>query len=169
MDGGGQAPGLGDIVEIRCRYCRLNLDATVAAMNADGSIAKVQCRTCRHFQDYKPPIPPEQARARQMQRVMRLAQKHTGTGPRKAVSPSRTLDESPEAVARALWEEATRDAQAWKARPYDPHRSYLPDDLIAHKVHGLGVVREALEGAILVLFREGFQRLPHDVPQDDES
>jgi len=70
-------------------------------------------------------------------------------------------------VARALWEEATRDAQAWKARPYDPHRSYFPDDLIAHKAHGLGVVREAKDGFILVLFREGFQRLPHEVPPDE--
>ena len=46
-------PALGDVIEIRCRFCRLNLDANVSALGPDGGIVKVQCRTCRHFQDRK--------------------------------------------------------------------------------------------------------------------
>lgn len=169
MSGAGKPPALGDIVEIHCRYCRLNLNGSVAALNPDGSIAKVQCRTCRDFQDFRPPIPPEETRARQLKRVMRIAQQRTGTAPKKGErgAPQRK-EESPEAVIRALWEEATRNAQAWKARPYDPHRSYQVEDLLAHKTHGLGVVREEGEGSILVLFREGLVRLPHELPREEE-
>jgi len=159
-------PALGDVIEIRCRFCRLNLDANVSALGPDGAIVKVQCRTCRHFQDFKAPKPIEDQRAALIRKVMKIAERHTqGTADRKTSTTTGSL--SAEAVAKALWDEATRDANPLKSKIYDPHRAFVVDDLIHHRGMGLGVVREADDVSILVLFREGFVRLPHDVPRDD--
>jgi hypothetical protein len=165
----GKAPALGDVVEIRCRYCRLNLDANVSSLGPDGAIAKVQCRTCRHFQDFKAPVPVEEQRAKLIRKAMKLAEKHTqGAGGTHHAPATRTTGSlSAEAVARALWQEATKDANPMRSKPYDPHRSYLLDDLIAHKTLGLGVVREVSDDGLLILFRDGFQRLPHEVPREE--
>ncbi len=160
-------PALGDVIEIRCRFCRLNLDANVSALAPDGTIAKVQCRTCRHFQDYKAPVPVEDQRAALIRKAMKIAEKHTRGATERAPAPKSTGTLSAEAVAKALWEEATKDANPLKSKIYDVHRSFAVDDLITHRQMGLGVVREADDQAILVLFREGFQRLPHDQPRDE--
>jgi hypothetical protein len=161
-------PALGDVIEIRCRFCRLNLDANVSALAPDGSIAKVQCRTCRHFQDFKAPVPVEDQRAALIKKAMKMAERHTqGSGPRATPTPRTTGALSAEAVAKALWDEATKDANPLKSKIYDVHRCFVLDDLITHRKMGLGVVREVDDTTILVLFREGFVRLPHDEPRDE--
>lgn len=161
-------PGLGDVIEIRCRFCRLNLDANVSALAPDGSIAKVQCRTCRHFQDFKAPVPVEDQRAALIKKAMKIAERHTrGTGDRTPTNAKTTGSLSAEAVAKALWDEATKDANPLKSKIYDEHRTFQVDDLVTHRKMGLGVVRETDDTSILVLFREGFQRLPHDVPREE--
>ncbi len=161
-------PALGDVIEIRCRFCRLNLDANVSALGPDGGIVKVQCRTCRHFQDFKAPRPIEDQRAALIRKVMKIAERHTqGTSNRSTPAATTTGSLSAEAVAKALWDEATKDANPLKSKIYDPHRAFGVDDLIHHKGRGLGVVREADDVSILVLFREGFVRLPHDEPRDE--
>jgi hypothetical protein len=163
---------LGDPIEIWCRYCRLNLDAVVSAVK-DGAVAKVQCRTCKHFQDYKAPVPATAQRERLIRRVMSLAERR-GVGPTRASSSSKpaTTKEplSSEALARAMWEEATRDASALRAKVYDQHRKFADGDVILHKAHGMGVVREVRDddSTILALFREGIKRLEHDRPNEDE-
>lgn len=164
----GRKPALGDVIEIRCRFCRLNLDANVSALAPDGAIAKVQCRTCRHFQDFKAPVPVEDQRAALIRKAMKIAEKHTrGSSDRKASATRTTGSLSAEAVAQALWDEATKDANPLKSKIYDPHRTYSVDDLITHRPQGLGVVRESDEATILVLFREGFLRLPQNEPRDE--
>lgn len=161
-------PDLGDVIEIRCRFCRLNLDANVSALGPDGAIVKVQCRTCRHFQDFKAPKPVEDQRAALIKKVMKIAERHTQGSSDRKTSSSATASLTPEAVAKALWDEATKDANPLKSKIYDKHRSFGVDDLIHHKGMGLGVVREADDVSVLVLFREGFVRLPHDQPREDE-
>jgi phage FluMu protein Com len=160
--------GLGDIVDIRCRFCRLNLDASVSALGPDGSIMKVQCRTCKHFQDFKAPVPVEDQRAALLKKVMKIAERHTrGSSDRSGPAIKTTGILSAEVVARALWEEATVDANPLKSKIYDQHRVFLVDDLITCKGKGLGVVREVDDQSILVLFREGFERLPQGQPRDE--
>jgi hypothetical protein len=162
---------LGDPIEIWCRYCRLNLDANVSAIK-DGAIAKVQCRTCRHFQDYRPPVPASEQRQKLIRKAMKLAERRGGGPSRSAPARHAPAAESlsPEAVARAMWEEATKDADALRAKVYDTHRKYAEGDVILHKAHGMGVVREVRDedSTILALFREGVQRLEHDRSVEDE-
>lgn len=154
---------LGDLIEIWCRYCRLNLDGVVAALK-DGEVVKVQCRTCRHFQDYKPPVPMEQQRQKLLRKAMRIAERH-GKGPAR-MEPEKEENLSQEAVIRTLWEEATKDASSLRASVYEEYKAFKEKDVILHKAFGMGVVQEATEDAILVLFREGFQRLPHKRPRE---
>jgi hypothetical protein len=106
MDQGGRTFALGDPIEIRCRFCRLNLDGVVASI-VDGRPAKVKCRTCNHFQNYLAPVPESVTREKALRRVMRLRDSRTPSRPASAPL-------SPEAVARRLWEEATADANPLK-------------------------------------------------------
>ena len=162
-------PALGDVIEIRCRFCRLNLDANVSALGPEGGIVKVQCRTCRHFQDFKAPVPVEEQRAILIRKAMKIAERHTqGTSGRRMQPASSTGSLSAEAVAHALWDEATKDANPLKSKIYDQYRTFLLDDLVTMKGVGLGVVREVDEGTVLVLFREGFKRIPHSQPREDD-
>jgi hypothetical protein len=163
---------LGQDIEIHCRYCRLNLDGVVAALGPDGGLLKVQCRTCRHFQDYKAPTDPAEKRAKLVAKAMRIAERHTaGQGGTKASAKKAApaaADLSPEAVLRKLWEDATKDASPLRMKVYDRHRMYKVDDLLAHKAHGLGQVREVSDGEMVVLFREGFVRLEMDQPREED-
>ena len=110
----------------------------------------------------------EDQRAALIRKVMKIAERHTqGTSNRSTPAATTTGSLSAEAVAKALWDEATKDANPLKSKIYDPHRAFGVDDLIHHKGRGLGVVREADDVSILVLFREGFVRLPHDEPRDE--
>ncbi len=163
---------LGQDIEIHCRYCRLNLDGVVAALGPDGDLLKVQCRTCRHFQDYKPPTDPTAKRAKLVAKAMRLAERHTsgqgGTKPGAKKASVKGVDLSPEAVLQQMWDEATKDAHPMKMKVYDRHRTYKVDDLVAHKSHGLGQVREVSDGEMVVLFRQGFVRLEIDQPREED-
>ena len=45
-------PRLGDVIDDYCPKCRLLLNHDVASL-ADGSVAKVTCRTCFNTHDYR--------------------------------------------------------------------------------------------------------------------
>jgi hypothetical protein len=162
-------PRLGDDLEIYCQICRLNLYGTVSALQ-DGAIAKVQCRTCRHFQDFRPPVAEDAKRQRLLKKAFRLAEKHVSGrgGTASSKKTAHAVDLTPEGVTRTLWEEATRDASPMKMKPYDVHRTYRNDDMIAHKALGLGVVREVFDDIIVVLFRNGIERIEHSRERDEE-
>ncbi len=161
---------LGDVIEVWCRYCKLNLDANVSALAPDGGIAKVQCRTCRHFQDHKEPVPDSVRREKLVKKVLALAERRGARPPGALSRPTTHEPLSAEAVARAMWEEATKDASPMKIKTYDEHRRYAPQDMVAHKAFGLGVVHEVRDedDTLLVLFRDGYQRIEHNRPRDEE-
>ena len=54
-------PGLiaeiGEIVEIYCGTCRLNLDGTATALDNGGRVVQATCRTCDNVQKFRPPMP----------------------------------------------------------------------------------------------------------------
>ena len=162
----GHAHALGEDVEIFCRFCRVNLDAVVSAV-VNGEIAKVQCRTCRHFQDYRPPVTESERRRKLLQKVIRMRDKRTSSQVRSSPVDNSL---SAEAVVRRMWDEATKDANPLKSKVYDVHRVYGMDDMITHREMGLGVVREVAEdGTVAVLFKDGYKRLPHGRPRDEEE
>lgn len=162
---------LGGDIEIYCRYCKLNLDGVVASFAEDKTIAKVQCRTCMHFQDYKPPVDMEEKHRKLVAKAMRIADRHTrGQGGRSERKESAQVSEdlSQEAVMRRMWDEATADVSPMKAKVYDRHRSYSKDDVILHKVNGMGVVvRDDVEYSMTVLFRDVVVELERDIPRED--
>ena len=122
------------------------------------------------FQDM-PPVDPALKRAKLVAKAMRIAERHTsGQGGTKPAAKKAPVDSdlSPEAVLRQMWEDATKDASPMKMKVYDRHRTYKVDDLVAHKSHGLGQVREAGDGEMVVLFREGFVRLEIDQPREED-
>ena len=172
---------LGADVEVYCRYCRLNLDGVISALDSEGNIAKVKCGTCGHFQDFKPPVDMEEKHRKLVAKAMRIAERHTrgpdaargssvrsGKASHGLGSNSSEVALTQEAVMRRLWEEATADVSPMKARVYDKFRSYHKDDVISHKAHGLGVVvRDDVEGSMTVLFRDSVLELEHNAPRED--
>jgi hypothetical protein len=166
---------LGDFIEISCRYCRLNLDAVVTAFAVDGTIAKVQCRTCMHFQNFKPPADFDAKHRKLVDKAMKIANNHTGgpEGPAaqakaRASAKAKAGDLSAEAVMRRVWDDATANVTPMKMKMYDKHRVYHKEDVISHKAHGLGVVLDdGGDYQINVLFRDGFVLLEHDIPREE--
>ncbi len=158
---------LGDPIDIHCRYCKLNLNGVVSAV-VNNRPVKVQCRTCRMFQDYHPPVNEAMARRKLLQKVLRMRDRRAPVRTRPTPeSPARQgLDQA--AVARRLWDEATKDVNPLKSRVYNPRLTLHKDDLISHPVLGLGVVSATGDDHVLVLFRDGFKRLEHNRPAEDE-
>lgn len=158
---------LGQFIEINCRFCRLNLDAVVSAVDQTGHVVKVQCRTCRHFQDYRSPSDLAEKRKKQIDKAMKIAELHTRGPVRQNATPA-MVPLSQEEVARKAWLEETENSNPLKAKIYDRTREYFEGDFLIHKVHGLGKVREVRsDDTILVLFRLGYKSLEHDRPAEE--
>jgi hypothetical protein len=171
----GRTWAIGNDIEIHCRFCRVNQEGQVAAV-MDNEVIKVQCRSCRHFQDYKPAIPEQARRQKLLKKAMIIAGRRTGVNvSNEAIAeevketPKTDAEISAEALALRLWQEATKNATPMKCKVYDKTRTYRMEDLVAHKAMGLGVVREVRDedDTILILFKDGYKRLEHSRPDDD--
>lgn len=158
---------LGDDIDIYCRWCRLNMNGVVSALNDDGTLAKVQCRTCRNFLPFKPPRDEGEEKRKLMQKALRMRDKRT-SGRGRPVEKNSSENLSAEAVARRLWDEATKDANPLKSKIYRPELTLDQEDLVTHSKHGLGVVHDVSDDHVMVLFREGVFRLDHNQPKENE-
>jgi len=161
-----KTPHLGDELDIHCRFCHLNLNGTVSAL-MNGAIAKVKCRTCGNFQDYKPPMPEVDRHARLVKKAMRLADRRTSHA--SSIEPAKVASLSPEEVMRRLWDEATQDVNPLKVAVYSQHKTFKEHDILTHSKFGMGVIQEVAEDCVVVLFREGFQRLDHARPREEDE
>jgi len=47
---------------------------------------------------------------------------------------------------------------------YSPNKTFKERDIMTHSKFGMGVVQEVVDGEVVVLFREGFERLEHGRP-----
>lgn len=158
---------LGDHIDIYCRYCRLNLNGAVAGV-VKGKVVKVQCKTCLNIQDYRPPLSPKEMRAKAVKRALSMRDRRVG-GHQGLIQENSAPNLSQEAVARSMWEEATRDANPLKSILYDETKGFSLKDIVTHPDYGLGVVMEVWHREIVVLFREGLKRLPHNRRREDEQ
>jgi hypothetical protein len=155
-------PALGDIIEVYCPRCRLNLDANVAAVHL-GEIKKVECRTCGNFVDYKPPVDMEAKKSEALKKLLRLQEKKHKAEAKAGTAPQPTTAE------RARWDALTKDIDSRSARVYDRLRAYKPGAFILHKQHGMGHVESADddEGTMIVLFQGGLVSLEHNQTPDE--
>jgi len=155
---------LGDFIDIYCRFCKLNLTGVVSAI-VNGNVVKVQCRTCKNFQDYKPPIDEEEKKRKALKRV--LKRRESKSQGNKAAAQTKIEDLSQEAMIRRLWEEAVKDTNPLKTPIYSPYHTYSKDEIITHPDYGLGVVGEVGTDFVFALFRDGYKRLEHNRPKEE--
>jgi len=179
MDKNGRRD-LGDIVEAYCPTCRLNLNASVAALLENGAIGKVQCRTCGNFHAYKPPVPDEVRREQGVKRALNIRKKRGAYVPEatykrggKVVKTTvRTPDFEVRApvdpAAKSEWERLTEGVTSRQATIYRESKGYSVGDYLIHKKHGLGYVKEVREvegeGWAIVIFRECTDTIPMNRP-----
>jgi len=153
---------LGDELDIYCRYCKKNLHGVVTAL-VEGEIAKVKCRTCGHFQVYKPPKDMKKAKQRALKRLMKSYDKKQA-----AVDvPKESASMGQDAAIRALWDKETESADFRNTKVYEVYRTYAVNDFIAHKSLGLGKVMEATENSLKVLFRDRIEDVEQARPRDE--
>ncbi|MBL6975743.1 MAG: hypothetical protein ISR64_08445 [Deltaproteobacteria bacterium] len=157
---------LGDDIEIYCRWCRLNTNGVVSALDQAGALAKVQCRTCRNFLPFKPPRDAGAEKQKLMDKALRMRDRRTSSGSGKSTKQAQDTSLSAEAVARRMWDEATREVNPLKSKIYRPTLTLEMEDIVTHPKHGLGVVSEVGDDYVLALFREGIQRLDHNQEVD---
>lgn len=160
---------VGSCIDAYCRRCEALKASTVAAV-IDGNVMTVVCTNCNERQRYKDAKPKG---SRQRVRVVdvpsvgarRRVRKETPARPIPISSPDRALDrqhgqrkkpltdkiEDPQANR---WRRATDGVHSRFARPHRVTDTYVVDELILHKIHGMGVVEKVgSDGTLAVLFR----------------
>jgi hypothetical protein len=165
-------PELGDVIEAYCPVCRINLDASVAAVVA-GRVEKAQCRTCGNFHPYKPPIDESDRRKAGIKRALNMRKKRmqhvpettikrggrvvTTTArpvgsssmskpPVSAVNPDGENKPAKKNVAaQSEWERLTDGVSSTQATIYRESRRYCVGDYLIHKGMGLGYVQDLQE------------------------
>ncbi len=143
---------IGDVVDIFCSRCRLNLDASVAAL-ADGKVVKVTCRTCNNEVKYRPARDEDAWKKKQLEKVMRMRENRFAGKPKSEMSGPNPL--------RKMWDDLTDKVDSRRARVYDPTRTYEVEEALLHKQYGMGIIeRVDQDGEMNVLFRDGFRALP---------
>ena len=159
---------IGDIVEVYCPRCRLNLDANVAVVH-EGTIRQVECRTCRNFVPYRPPMDMERKRERDLRRLMRMQARKRAAEQGERRPAASGASEGGTDPLRARWEDLTDGVDSRFARPYDRHRTYHAGDFLLHKRYGMGHVEQSDPdgGKMVVLFRTGLQELVQAQPRQD--
>ncbi|NUN15882.1 MAG: hypothetical protein HUU55_19835 [Myxococcales bacterium] len=154
---------LGDIVEVYCTRCRLNLDANVAAV-LNGDILKVHCRTCGNFVPFKPPVDMQKKKDDALKKLLALQEK-------KRKGAAKVVTAQPDTpVARNRWADLTEAIDSRSARPYDRHRSFKVGDFVLHKGKGIGYVESCDPGGgtMVVLFKDGLEQLTQNEPRQED-
>lgn len=175
-------PQLGDIIEAYCEKCRLNLDASVAAVVGD-EVKQVQCRTCGNFVPYREPVPDSVKKERVFKRVLAMRDRRSQqptTIQRRGQEPVAPDGAASPAVPRIdpavrakqnederRWREVTDQVDSRSAVPYTAQRTFREGEFILHKSFGMGHVESVTDDAMVVLFREGEQTLPINQDETD--
>lgn len=122
----------GDDVDAQCGKCKDVRTHAIIAVNAQGKIERVQCRTCHGTHNYKNPV--------------KESKRATSTGAR-ANSSGRSSSAS--AVPTG------------PTRPYSPRDSFQTGDQISHPTFGLGYVSDVRDKKIDVKFGRETKTLIH--------
>ncbi len=131
----------GNNIEARCTRCRAVLNHTIVAMVGE-RVVRVECNTCGGVHNYHPE---KEAKA-----------PAAAPSARKSATAPRATKKAPGEADRDEWETLRPTMEVERARPYDMNGRYRVNDLVAHPVFGLGVVRRmAGPNKMEVLFQAG--------------
>ncbi len=133
---------VGEEVLSHCNKCKLNLAHIIATMKKDGSIGKVQCKTCDAVHAYKDP---SKVKAKKVKNKM----------VKRKVTTEQSISE--------MWLEALNKSTS-KSQPYSINGSFTRGDIIDHDTFGPGIIDRAFDGnKIEVIFRHEIKILIHNV------
>jgi hypothetical protein len=132
----------GDVVDSRCTRCREVTNHTIVAMVGE-EVARVQCHVCESVHNYRP--------------EKKKAEKKAASGATKsAAGASRKSQKMKLSADKEEWLALSSTADESKALPYGMNNSYKVNDLVAHPVFGLGVVKLTIKpNKVEILFQEG--------------
>lgn len=122
----------GDDVDARCGKCKDVRTHAIIAVNAQGQIERVQCRTCQGAHNYKNPAP-----------------KKSSTTSSSRSSSSGSSRSSTAVVPNG------------PTKPYSPRESFQIGDQISHPNFGLGMVSDVRSTKIDVKFGRETKILIH--------
>ncbi|WP_373045491.1 hypothetical protein [Vulgatibacter sp.] len=140
---------VGGDVDAYCTKCRMILGHTIIAMVAD-KIAKVRCNTCQGLHAYKAGPP------------------GTRTASSRAPAEGRTRPAAArparEKVETRPFEELFAGRDTSDAKPYSPRERFVEGEILAHPTFGLGLVKNARQDKVEVIFKLGEKTLVHALP-----
>lgn len=131
--------GVGEHIVTHCNRCSNEMNHTVVAHGADGIIARVKCMVCGSEHNYKKAAP------------LRL------TTPKAAKVTKVSI---PMGVKH--WEEAKTNAINKVPITYSIDQKFQKNNLIYHATLGEGVVINAYDNKIDVIFRNDIKALVHN-------
>jgi hypothetical protein len=122
----------GDDVDARCGKCKDVRTHAIIAVNAQGQIERVQCRTCQGTHNYKNPAPKKTS----------------------STSSSRSSSGGSSRASSAV-------VPTGPTKPYSPRESFQIGDQISHPSFGLGLVSDVRATKIDVKFGRETKILIH--------
>ena len=128
-------PSAGGFVASYCTKCKLDLGHTIMAMVGE-KIVRVKCRTCGSEHNYR-------------DKTTKTVKKGRAASTKRSVPVK-----SPERA----WEEAMKKTRGVDI-PYDGTRSYKQGEVIAHPIFGSGVVLNASEKKVSIIFKDKERKL----------
>jgi len=146
----GPQGNVGDVIDIYCTACKLNLDGTVTALGQGREVLQVTCKTCDSVQKYHRPVEDHEHRKKLLRKAFAIRDKRRQQG--LSDEERATAHSSNDITAR--WRKATEGLGA-RTPIYKVSGEYEEGDAMIHPQHGLGIVVQVLhENALVVLFRE---------------
>ena len=130
------APSVGDPIKARCTKCRKNRDHFIVSIS-DEEPDSVQCKTCEHQHQYKPPI------------ILK-------TPAEKVAIAAKEAKRRQTAAEHKEWDALQPRMDSVKAQTYSMTATYKVNALIKHPVFGIGQVQRVLGSQkVEILFEDG--------------
>ena len=142
---------VGKRINAQCTKCKLLL-AHVVMYEVDGKVKKVKCKTCGSEHMYRG-ITSQKKSHDPAVRPKREKQSKTASKSRM------TLNDAP-----ILWESKHSEMNPESpAKIYRIQDIYKPEDVIRHKLFGLGFVRRVSDTSMEVLFKDAVKRMAMNI------
>ena len=130
--------GVGEHIVTHCTRCNNGMNHTVVAHGADGVVARVKCMVCGSEHNYKKTPTPKSAST-----VIKVTKVSIPIGVKH-------------------WEEAKANAINKVPITYSMNQKFQKNNLICHPTLGEGVVMNAYDNKIDVIFRNDIKPLVHN-------